>query len=54
MRFTLWQMFDVFTTLALIIGFAVLVFKTNDVRITILAIICLVLFSWLKNSHPTT
>jgi hypothetical protein len=47
-RFSLWQLFSMFTSWAIIIGCLVIVFKAQDGRITVLAIICLVLLSWLK------
>jgi hypothetical protein len=51
MRIGLSQFFGLFTALALIIGFAVLVIQTRDLRMTVLAIVCLVLFSWLMPSR---
>jgi hypothetical protein len=53
-RFSLSQMFGMFTTLAIIIGAFVIAYNAQDVRVTVLAIVCLVLFSWIKISRPAT
>ena len=47
-RFSLWQLFSVFTSWAIIIGCLVIAFKAQDGRVTVLAIVCLVFLVWLK------